>query len=51
MTSANLQNYYKDEVNDAVNKIVADGMLNNDKTTTSKSLGYKTSLKSIEHTS
>ena len=38
MTSANLQNYYKDEVNDAVNKIVADGMLNNDKTTTSKCL-------------
>ena len=31
-------------MNDAVNKIVAYGMLNNDKTKTSKSLEYKTSL-------
>ena len=44
MTSGTLWNYYKHEVNDAVNEIVADGMLNNDKTKTSKPLEYKTSL-------
>ena len=41
MTSARLCNYYRDEVNDATNEIVANYRINNNKTTTSKSFECK----------
>ena len=45
MTSGSLWNYYRNEVNDYANKIVADRRLNNSKTTTSKSFEYKAKIK------
>ena len=41
MTSASLCNYYRDEVNDATNEIVANYRINNNKTTASKSFECK----------
>ena len=41
VTSASLWNYYRDEVNDATNEIVANYRINNNKTTTSKSFECK----------
>ena len=45
MTSGNLWNYYKDEINDDANeKNAANNTINNNKTITSKSFEYKTKL-------
>ena len=50
MTSGSLWNYYKDEVNDDVNKNGDNGnKINNNKIITSKSFEYKTKL--VETTS
>ena len=45
MRSESLYNYNRVEVNDGANEIFADRRLNNSKTTTSKSLEYKTKIK------
>ena len=42
MTSANLWNYYRGELNDDANKVITNRRLNNNKTTTSKHFAYKT---------
>ena len=45
MTSGNLWNYYRDEVNGFSNEIDDnDNMINNNKTTTSKFFEYKTKI-------
>ena len=44
VTSGNLWNYYRDEVNDAANEIVAYCKINNRKITTSKYFEYKTKV-------
>ena len=44
ITSGSLWNYYRDEMNDAANETFANRRLNNSKTTTSKSFGYKTNM-------
>ena len=45
MTSRRLWNYYRDEVNDAANEIVAKNMkMKNNSKTTSKSFEYKTKI-------
>ena len=44
MTSGNLWNYYRDEVNDDADENYNDYRLNNSKTTTSKSFEYKTKI-------
>ena len=48
MTSGNLWNYYRDEVNGFSNEIDDnDNMINNSKTTTSKFFEYKTKITRI----
>ena len=48
MISANLWNYYRDEVNGFSNEIDDnDNMINNNKTTTSKFFEYKTKITRI----
>ena len=48
MTSGNLWNYYRDEVNGFSNEIDDnDNMINNNKTTTSKCFEYKTKITRI----
>ena len=48
MTSGNLWNYYRDEVNGFSNEIDDnDNMINNNKTTTSKFFEYKTKITRI----
>ena len=44
MTSGSLQNYYRDEANDAVGEIFASHKINNNKTTRSKCFCYKTKI-------
>ena len=44
MTSGSLWNYYRNEVNDDANKIVANYRINNNKTTISRSFEYKTKV-------
>ena len=45
MTSGSLWNYYRDEVNDDTNEVVADHRLKNSKkTTASKSFEYKAKI-------
>ena len=41
MTSGSLWNYYRNEVNDDANEIVANYRINNNKTTISRSFEYK----------
>ena len=41
MTSGSLWNYYRNEVNDDANEIVANYRINNNKTTVSRSFEYK----------
>ena len=44
MTSGSLWNYYRNEVNDDANEIVANYRINNNKTTISRSFEYKTKV-------
>ena len=41
MTSKSLWNYYRDDMNDDADEIVANNRVNNNKTTISKSFEYK----------
>ena len=47
MTSRSLWNYYRDEVNDDANEIIANHRINNNKTITSKYFQYKTKIGGI----
>ena len=47
MTSGSLWNYYRAEVNDAANEIIANHRINNNKTTRSKYFQYKTKIVGI----
>ena len=44
LISGSLRNYYREKVTDAVNEIVANCRLNNNKIRTSKSLAHKTTI-------
>ena len=48
MTSGNLWNYYRGELNDDANKVITNRRLNNNKTTTSKHFAYKTKIIIVE---
>ena len=44
MTSGSLRNYHRDEINDSTNEIDNNDMINNNKTTASKSFVHKTKI-------